>query len=68
MKGKPRLKLSDGNFADYLSGSGSDTLTFRLPDKSADAVSMDLNGGFIIASQAGTTMRMAELSLSSKLN
>jgi len=63
VKGKPRLKLSDGNFADYLSGSGSDTLTFRLPAKSADAVSMDLNGGFIIAGQAGTTMRMAELSL-----
>jgi pectinesterase len=62
VKGKPRLKLSDGKFADYLSGSGTDTLTFRSPDKSAHAISLDANGGFIIASRASAAMRMADLS------
>ena len=63
VKGKPRLKLSNGEFADYASGSGSDTLTFHLPGKPADAVSVDLNGGFILASQASAATRMAGLSL-----
>jgi pectinesterase len=63
VKGKPRLKLSDGNFADYVSGSGLNTLVFRAKDKSAEAVSLDLNGGFIIASEAGVATRMAELLL-----
>jgi pectinesterase len=63
VKGKPRLKLSTGNFTEYISGSGSDSLTFRSPDESADAVSVDLNGGFIVACQASATTRMAELPL-----
>jgi hypothetical protein len=66
VKGKPRLKLRDGDVADYHSGSGPDTLAFRLRDKSAAAVSMDLNGGFIIAGQAGVKMRRAQIELQSK--
>ena len=62
VKGKPRLKLSNGQFADYVSGSGSDTLAFQLPGKPADAVSVDLNGGFILACQASAATRMAGLS------
>jgi pectinesterase len=68
VKGKPRLKLSDGDFAYYVSGSGSDTLQFHvlalhLPDNSADVGVVDLNGGFIIACQASADLRMADLTL-----
>jgi hypothetical protein len=67
VKGKPQLKLSDGTFAHYASGSGTDTLTFDLPKGAANEVaSMDLNGGAIIASEAGATLRMAHLALAGK--
>lgn len=65
VKGKPRLKLSNGNFADYVSGSGSDTLTFRGADKSTEAVAVDFNGGFVIACGASATVRTAALALPS---
>ncbi len=62
VKGKPQLKLSDGTFAHYASGSGTDTLTFDLPKGAANEVaSVDLNGGAIIATEAGATLRMARL-------
>jgi pectinesterase len=58
VKGKPRIDFSNGNFADYVSGSGSNTLMFRLPmDPSAKPLELNLNGGSIIASEAGATMR-----------
>jgi pectinesterase len=64
VKGKPRLKLSDGAFADYASGSGTDTLIFNLPKGGANEVAaVDLHGGAIIASEAGATMRLAQLTL-----
>lgn len=63
VKGKPRLKLSDGHSADCLSGNGSAMLTFQSPDKAAKPVSVDLNGGFTIATQASVSMRMAQLAL-----
>ena len=69
VKGKPRLKLSDGTFADYASGSGSDTLVFTLPQgKSAEMASVDLNGGAIIATEAGATLRLAQLTLPGSIN
>jgi len=62
VKGKPQLKLSDGTFAHYASGSGSDTLIFTMtPGEPGVVVSVDLNGGAIIASEAGATLRMARL-------
>jgi len=61
VKGKPRLKLNDDNFADYVSGSGSNTLVFRSPGKAAIPASMDLNDSFIIASRASVTLRVASL-------
>ncbi len=64
VKGKPRLKLSGSVFADYSSGSGTDTVFFKLPKGGATQVaSVDLNGGAIIATEAGATMRLAELKL-----
>ena len=68
VKGKP--KWTDGLYSgDYISGSGSDTLIFhRKVDPSSIQPSqrfmlptVDLNGGFIIASEASATLRMADL-------
>jgi len=64
VKGKPRLKLGGNIFADYASGSGTGTLIFNLPPGATPAVvSVDLNGGAIIASEAGATLRIAQLTL-----
>jgi pectinesterase len=68
VKGKPRLKLSDGAVADYASGSGTEALTFNLPKGGAtEVVSVDLNGGAVIASEADATLRLAQLTLPAKL-
>jgi hypothetical protein len=68
VKGKPQLKLSDGTFAHYASGSGTDTLVFNLPKDAANEVaSVDLNGGAIIASESDATMRLAQLTLPVKI-
>jgi hypothetical protein len=46
VKGKPRLTLDNGRIANYMSGSGSDTLVFTLPQgEPGVVVSVDLNGG-----------------------
>jgi len=67
VKGEPRLKLNDGAFAVYTTGSGTNTLAFNLPEGATNAVaSVDLNGGAIIASGAGTTLRLAQLALQVK--
>ena len=64
VKGKPRLALLDGKSADYVSGSGSDTLIFKLPsDGTGNAASVDLNGGAIIACEASAVLRVADVSL-----
>ncbi len=55
VKGKPRLRLKDGRFADYVSGSGSGTLLFAPSDGSPTP------GGVILATEASATLRLAEL-------
>lgn len=64
VKGKPRLQSKFGDIADYISGSGSETLIFGLTkiDASKD-IWVDLNGGAIIATEASAVLRAAELSL-----
>lgn len=63
-KGKPRLVLKSGRFADYMSGSGSDTLVFGIASGSQrDVASVDPNGGAIVASEATATLRLADVSL-----
>jgi pectinesterase len=67
VKGKPRLKMSTGVVADYVSGSGSETLLFELPSNSgAEIFAVDLNGGAIIARNASANMRAVDLSLQGK--
>jgi pectinesterase len=57
VKGKPVVKLADGKAAEYTSGSGTDTLTFKAPT-SAAARSLELNGGAILASVASAQARL----------
>ena len=67
VKGKPRLVWDNGRMANYASGSGSDTLVFTITKGEPGVVaSVDLNGGAIIASEAGATMRPAQLTLAGK--
>jgi pectinesterase len=62
VKGRPQLVLRDG-LADYVSGSGTDTLVFRVQGKPGAVTSVDLNDGAIIATEAGATLRPAQLKL-----
>ncbi len=64
VKGHPRLRLRDGKFAGYVSGSGTETLVFHLPDaKAGEVESVDLNGGAIIATEAAAMLRATGLVL-----
>jgi pectinesterase len=64
VKGKPRVKMSGSGVADYVSGSGMDTLLFGLAsDSGGEARALDLNGGAITACEASATLRPADLSL-----
>jgi pectinesterase len=62
VKGRPRLKLQNGTFLNYISGSGTDTLFFNSSEDAAMYLTaVDLNGGAIIASEAGATLRTVRL-------
>ena len=64
VKGKPRVKMSGSGVADYVSGSGTDTLLFGLAsDSGGEARTLDLNGGAIAACEASAALRPADLSL-----
>jgi pectinesterase len=74
VKGNPRW--GDGyDYAEYVSGSGTSTLLFRRkpglpihPSQGFAIERLDLNGGFIMASQASATFRPADLSRSNSLD
>ncbi|MBN2594369.1 MAG: hypothetical protein JXA81_12750 [Sedimentisphaerales bacterium] len=64
VKGKPRLVLQGDDYANYRSGSGSNTLVFDVSKSQEVKVdSFDLHGGVIIATQAAAVIREANLSL-----
>jgi pectinesterase len=64
VKGKPRLVLKSGNFADYVTGSGTDTLVFAVSGRNpGEVASVGLQGGSIIASEADASLCTANLSL-----
>jgi hypothetical protein len=55
--------------AEYVAGSGGDTLVFQPATKSSEEVcSVDLNGGAIIACQASPTSRLANISMAGRGN
>lgn len=61
VKGNPRLLLLSGGSAEYLSGSGSTTLTFTVPARQqSEGAKLDLQGGAIIASEASAAVRAVE--------
>jgi pectinesterase len=69
VKGKPRLKMCRSGVANYVSGSGGDTLLFEpAPDSGDEVCSVDLNGGAIIASEASATLRPASMRLRTAKN
>ena len=69
MKGKPRLKMCGSGVANYVSGSGGNTLLFELASDSGHEVcAVDLNGGAIIACEASAMLRAADLSLRAAQN
>jgi pectinesterase len=64
VKGRPRLNLWGGGFAQYSAGSGTERLTFAPPAGQPGAVeSVDLQGGFLLASEAAASLRPADLRL-----
>jgi len=68
VKGKPRLALRGGGFADYTSGSGDDVLVFTVPEgKHGRVAAVDLYGGAIIASEASASIRPADLTLPKRM-
>ena len=69
VKGKPRLKMCQGGVANYVSGSGDDTLCFeRDSDREDELCGVDLNGGAIIASQASAMLRSTNLEVQHRPN
>jgi pectinesterase len=64
VKGQPRVRMRGGDTANYVSGSGTDTLSFELGwDDIGEVTAVDLNGGAIIGCQASARVRPASLSL-----
>lgn len=64
VKGKLTLKLTHGRSAEYVGGSGTDTLVFDAGSDSADTevAAIELGGGgAVIASRASATVRHADL-------
>jgi pectinesterase len=64
VKGKPQLVMKPTGVADYVSGGGTDMLSFAVPS-GQDAVPIEINlrGGTIIATEASASLRSANLSL-----
>ncbi len=64
VKGKPQLLMKSGESADYSGGSGSTTLEFASSAGSSNSVArMELRSGSIFATEAGVTLRKADLAL-----
>jgi hypothetical protein len=62
VKGRPQLKLRSGQKAEFVSGSGSETLAFKAPDQvGPELVALELNGGAMVACEAGAVLRLADV-------
>jgi pectinesterase len=67
VKGDAHLVFGNGATAAYRSGSGTHILVFTeaIPSPSGSPFKIDLKGGVIIATEAGATLRHADLKLPS---
>jgi pectinesterase len=65
VKGKPRLAFATGEYADFVDGSGANKLEFSMAKAPGYTASpkLDLNGGVIIACEAGATVRVADTTM-----
>jgi pectinesterase len=65
VRGKPRLRFSNGEAVDLLSGSGTNTLEFSSTHAAFGGTvpQFELNGGAIFSTEAGARVRLAELKL-----
>lgn len=64
VKGRPHITLRDGGSADYVSGSGTDVLNFKVqPTAGATASRAAYHPDAIVATEAGATLRLADLTL-----
>ena len=63
IRGKPRLAFANGESAEFLDGSGTNTLEFSSPNAAFGGTvpKVDLNGGAIFSTEAGASVRMAAL-------
>jgi pectinesterase len=63
--GNPILAFANGEAAQFLGGSGTDTLVFSSPNAafSGTVPKLDLNDGAIFSTEAGAIVRMAALKL-----
>jgi pectinesterase len=63
VRGKPRLAFGNGDVADLLGGSGSRALEFSSPNAAFGGTvpKLELNGGAIFSTEAGSRVRMAAL-------
>ncbi|HVW22243.1 MAG TPA: pectinesterase family protein [Opitutaceae bacterium] len=62
VKGHPRVDLGSDEYAEYASGSGTDTLVFAVPAGRSPR-GLVLNGGAIVATEAAASLRPASLEL-----
>jgi pectinesterase len=65
VRGKPRLAFSNGESVDFLHGSGTNTLEFSSTNAAFGGTvpRLELNGGAIFSTEAGASIRLAELKL-----
>jgi pectinesterase len=64
VKGQPRLGFAEGGAAVYLSGSGSHRLVFTMGKAPGTGrPTLDFRDGTILASEAGTLLRIADSTL-----
>lgn len=65
VRGHPRLVFANGDAAELLSGSGTNTLEFSSLHAAFGGTTpdLDLNGGAIFSTEAGVHIRMATLTL-----
>ncbi len=64
VKGHPQLWFKSGGYADYTTGSGTDTLSFDSAGETSSPVTkLDFHGGTIIATEASAQLRVADRKL-----
>ena len=61
VRGKPRLMFANGDAAEFIGGSGTNSLEFSSPNAAFGGTvpRLDFNGGAIFSTEAGAALRLA---------